>query len=247
MSVTRDTADALTAAPSAKEEFWQGVRDELPLMFGVIPFGLVFGVLGIESGLTPLQTVLLSSILFGGASQVVFAQLWAAGVPALIVGSSVCVVNIRHVLYSASIASYLRHLPLRWRVLLGYLLTDEAYAVSIRRLTNGQAGRFQHFHLLGSGALLWMGWQVSTIAGVVVGETIPESWSLSFAIPLTFIAVVVPIMRTRAEITTAITAGSLAIIGQPLPWNSWLVIAALGGIVTGWMVEHLTSTKRGNA
>jgi predicted branched-subunit amino acid permease len=156
------------------------------------------------------------------------------------------VINIRHVLYSASVASYLRHLPLRWRVLLGYLLTDEAYAVSIRRLTNGRAGRFQHFHLLGSGALLWMGWQASTIAGVVVGETIPESWSLSFAIPLTFIAVVVPIMRTRAEITTAITAGSLAIIGQPLPWNSWLVIAALGGIVTGWMVEHLNGTKRGN-
>jgi predicted branched-subunit amino acid permease len=246
MSVTRDTANALTTAPSAKEEFWQGVRDELPLMFGVIPFGLVFGVLGVESGLTPLQTILLSSILFGGASQVVFAQLWAAGVPAFIVGSSVCVINIRHVLYSASVASYLRHLPLRWRVLLGYLLTDEAYAVSIRRLTNGRAGRFQHFHLLGSGALLWMGWQASTIAGVVVGETIPESWSLSFAIPLTFIAVVVPIMRTRAEITTAITAGSLAIIGQPLPWNSWLVIAALGGIVTGWMVEHLNGTKRGN-
>jgi predicted branched-subunit amino acid permease len=246
MSVTRETANALTTAPSAKEEFWQGVRDELPLMFGVIPFGLVFGVLGVESGLTPLQTILLSSILFGGASQVVFAQLWAAGVPAFIVGSSVCVINIRHVLYSASVASYLRHLPLRWRVLLGYLLTDEAYAVSIRRLTNGRAGRFQHFHLLGSGALLWMGWQASTIAGVVVGETIPESWSLSFAIPLTFIAVVVPIMRTRAEITTAITAGSLAIIGQPLPWNSWLVIAALGGIVTGWMVEHLNGTKRGN-
>ncbi|MFL2845431.1 MAG: AzlC family ABC transporter permease [Candidatus Puniceispirillaceae bacterium] len=247
MSVTRDTADALTTTPSAKEEFWQGVRDEVPLMFGVIPFGLVFGVLGIESGLTPLQTILLSSILFGGASQVVFAQLWAAGVPAFIVGSSVCVINIRHVLYSASVASYLRHLPLRWRILLGYLLTDEAYAVSIRRFTNGRAGRFQHFHLLGSGALLWIGWQASTIAGVVVGETIPESWSLSFAIPLTFIAVVAPIMRTRAEITSAITAGSLAIIGQPLPWNSWLVIAALGGIVAGWMVEHLNGTKRGNA
>ena len=247
MSLTSDTADALTPTPSAKQEFWQGVRDELPLMFGVIPFGLVFGVLGIESGLTPLQTILLSSILFGGASQVVFAQLWAAGAPTLIVGSSVCVINIRHVLYSASVASYLRHLPLRWRVLLGYLLTDEAYAVSIRRFTNGGTGQFQHFHLLGSGALLWMGWQASTITGVVVGETIPESWSLSFAIPLTFIAIVAPIMRSRAEIATAITSGSLAIIGQPLPWNSWLVIAALGGIATGWLVEHLNSTKRGNA
>ncbi len=247
MSMIRDTADALTAAPSAKQEFWQGVRDELPLMFGVIPFGLVFGVLGIESGLTSLQTILLSSILFGGASQVVFAQLWAGGVPTFIVGSSVCVINIRHVLYSASVASYLGHLPLRWRMLLGYLLTDEAYAVSIRRFTNGRTGQFQHFHLLGSGALLWMGWQASTITGVVVGETIPESWSLSFAIPLTFIAIIAPIMRTRGEIATAFTAGSIAIIGQPLPWNSWLVVAALGGIATGWMVERLNSTKSDKA
>ena len=240
---TRDTADELAKAPSAQQEFWQGVCDELPLMFGVVPFGLVFGVLGIESGLDPLQTILLSTILFGGASQVVFAQLWAAGIPALIVGSSVCVINIRHVLYSASMASHLRHLSLRWRLLLGYLLTDEAYAVSIKRFTNGRAGPFQHFHLLGSGSLLWIGWQASTIVGVVAGKTIPESWSLSFAIPLTFIAVVAPITRTRAEIATAVTAGSLAIICQPLPWNSWLIIAASGGIAAGWLVHHLSNGK----
>ncbi|MDC1382666.1 AzlC family ABC transporter permease [Candidatus Puniceispirillum sp.] len=244
MSGTSDTADTLAEAPSPKQEFWQGVCDESPLMFGVIPFGLVFGVLGIESGLDPLQTILLSAILFGGASQVVFAQLWAAGVPALIVGSSVCVINIRHVLYSASMAFHLRHLSLRWRLLLGYLLTDEAYAVSIKRFTNGRAGPFQHFHLLGSGTLLWTGWQASTIMGVVVGKTIPESWSLSFAIPLTFIAVIAPIMRTRAEIAAAVTAGSLATICQPLPWNSWLVIAAFGGITVGWTVHHLNNAKR---
>jgi predicted branched-subunit amino acid permease len=244
MSGEKVTADILAKAPSAADEFWQGVRDELPLMFGVIPFGLVFGVIGIESGLTSFQTILLSSILFGGASQVVFAQLWAAGVPALIVGSSVCVINIRHVLYSASIASYLQHLSLGWRLLLGYLLTDEAYAVSIRRFTNGYSGKSQHFHLLGSGSLLWASWQTSTIAGVVVGETIPESWSLTFAIPLTFIAIIAPIMRTRAEIAAAVSAGSLAIIGQPLPWNSWLVIAALGGIAAGWLVKRQNNSKR---
>ena len=101
-------------------EFWLGVRHELPLQLGVVPFGLVFGILGLASGLTSLQTILLSSILFGGASQVVFAQLWAAGTPPLVVGGSVGVVNLRHVLYSASMAQYLGHLPLRWRILLCY-------------------------------------------------------------------------------------------------------------------------------
>ena len=94
MSGAKKPADVHTKAPSAADEFWQGVRDELPLMFGVIPFGLVFGVIGIESGLTTVQPILMSSILFGGASQVVFAQLWAGGVPALILGSSVCVINL---------------------------------------------------------------------------------------------------------------------------------------------------------
>ena len=246
MSGAQDTTDILTKSPSAADEFWQGVRDEVPLMFGVIPFGLVFGVIGIESGLNSFETILMSSILFGGASQVVFAQLWAAGVPMLIVSGSVCVINIRHVLYSASVASFLQNLSLGWRLLLGYLLTDEAYAVSIRRFTNGYPGRFQHFHLLGSGSLLWISWQTSTILGVVIGETIPESWSLTFAIPLTFIAIIAPILRTRAEITAAVSAGSLSIIGQPLPWNSWLIIAALGGITTGWLVHRYDNTQRRN-
>ena len=224
---------------SAGSEFWAGVREEMPLIFGVAPFGLVFGVLGLESGLTPWQTILMSSVLFGGASQIVFAQLWAAGVPALIVGGSVCVINMRHVLYSASIAAYLRHLPLRWRILLGYLLTDEAYAISIRRFQHDPPGPNQHFHLLGSGMLLWTSWQFSTIFGVLVGSTIPDSWSLSFTLPLTFIAIVAPILKTRADLAAAATAGTIATIGQPLPWNLWLITAAIGGILAGWLVSRL--------
>ena len=172
-------------------EFWLGVRHELPLQLGVIPFGLVFGILGLTSGLTSLQTILLSSILFGGASQVVFAQLWAAGVPPLVVGGSVGVVNLRHVLYSASMAQYLRHLPLRWRILLGYLLTDEAYAVSIKRFRDGPDSPYQHYHLLGSGVTLWVAWQASTLIGVLGGTTIPVSWSVSYThLTLPTIAVV---------------------------------------------------------
>jgi predicted branched-subunit amino acid permease len=224
---------------SAGSEFWAGVRDEVPLIFGVAPFGLVFGVLGLESGLTPWQTILMSSILFGGASQIVFAQLWAAGVPPLVVGGSVSVINMRHILYSASIAAYLRHLPLRWRILLGYLLTDEAYAISIRRFQHAPPGPNQHFHLLGSGMLLWTSWQFSTIFGVLVGGTIPDAWSLSFAIPLTFIAIVAPILKTRADLAAATTAGTIAIIGQPLPWNLWLITAAIGGILAGWLFSRL--------
>ena len=224
-------------------EFWLGERHELPLQLGVIRFGLVFGILGLASVLSSLQTILLSSILFGGASQVVFVQLWAAGVPPMVVGGSVGVVNLRHVLYSASMAQYLRHLPLRWRILLGYLLTDEAYAVSIRRFQDGPNSSHQHYHLLGSGITLWVAWQASTIIGVMAGTTIPDAWSLSFAIPLTFIAVVAPSIRRRADLMACVVAATLSLICQPLLWKSWIVVAACGSIAAGWLTHYYAQTR----
>ena len=215
----------------------------MPLQLGVAPFGLVFGVLGIASGLTPLQTIMLSSIVFGGASQVVFVQLWGALVPPTIVGASVSVINLRHALYSASIAPYLRHLPLRWRIPLAYLLTDEAYAVTIHRLQNEPPSPHQHYHLLGSGITLWVCWQITTVTGVLFGATIPQSWSLGFAIPLTFIALVAPVLRRRADLVACLTAGVISVIGQPLPWKAWIILAAIGGIAAGYLTHRLAGRR----
>ena len=139
-----------TPSCSGNSSSTPGVLEELPLQLGVAPFGLVFGILGIESGLSPIQTISLSLILFGGASQIVFAQLVAAATPFGIILSSVTMINLRHVLYGLSMASYLRKLPIYWRVLLAYLLTDEAYAVSIRRFSQQPPSRYMHFHLLGT-------------------------------------------------------------------------------------------------
>lgn len=222
----------------ARTELWTGVRDGLPLQLGVIPFGLVFGVLGIASGLTPLQTILMSSILFGGASQVVFAQLWATGAPPVFVGTSVSVINLRHVLYSASVAPYLRQLPLCWRVLLAYLLTDEAYAVSIKHFAERPTNPLKHYHLLGAGLTLWVLWQISTILGVFASTTIPEKLSLGFAIPLTFIAIVAPAIRTRSDLLACVTSGGLVLGVQALPWNSSILVAALGGVLAGWLADR---------
>ena len=219
---------------SKSEEFWSGVRQELPLIVGVAPFGLVYGVLGVASGLTELQTILLSSILFAGASQVVFVQLLANGAPSPILATSVSVVNLRHSLYSASVASYLRKLPRKWRVLLAYLLTDEAYAVSINRFQNGDPSPNQHYHLLGTGITLWASWQVSTVVGVYFGTTIPDGWSLDFVIPLTFIALVAPLLKGRSEVIACLSAGFVSIIAQPLPWKIWIIIGALTGIILGY-------------
>ena len=219
-------------------EFLRGIGDQLPLQLGVVPFGLVFGVLGIASGLSPLQTILMSSIVFGGASQVVFAQLWATGASPLIVGSSVLVINLRHMLYSAAVAKYLRPLSLRWRIILGYLLTDEAFAISIKRFETTDRTELEHYHLLGSGLTLWVCWQIATVVGVLAGATIPDEPNLGFAIPLTFMALVLPNLRRVSDIAAATSAALVALFGQALPWNVWIIAAALVGIIVGGILSH---------
>jgi len=220
-------------------EFWRGVRDQLPLQLGVAPFGLVFGVLGIASGLSEWQTILMSAIVFGGASQVVFAQLWMSGAAPWVVGGSVAVINARHILYSVSVAPYLSALPLRWRIMLGYLLTDEAFAVSIHRFEGAKPDQPVHYHLLGSGLTLWVCWQLSTIFGVQIGATLPPYLNLEFAIPLTFLAIVVPRLRHGPEIAAALCAGLVALVGQDLPWNFWIIVAAVAGIGAGACVDWI--------
>ena len=226
-----------------RTEFFLGVSAILPFLLGVVPFGLVFGVLGISSGLTETETILMSSIVFAGASQVVFVQLWAAGSAYSVIASSVALINLRHVLYSASVAEYLKKLNFKWRIVLGYLLTDESFAVSIKRLSAHGESRPVHFFMLGSGFTLWLAWQVSTIAGVVAGSTIPENWELAFAIPLTFIAIVVPLLKNTSTIICALSSCLIAIFGQSLPWNTWIIVAALGGILIGASIEKWKTSK----
>ena len=220
-------------------EFWKGVLAQLPLQLGIVPFGLVFGVLGIASGLSVAQTILMSSIVFGGASQVVFTQLWSTGTSPIVTGGSVAIINMRHVIYSANISKYISVLSLKWRIALGYLLTDEAFAVSFKEFEN--KNRFAHYHLLGGGLTLWFFWQISTIAGVLLGTKIPSNLNLEFAIPLTFMAIILPKLRSFAHLSAAIIASIIAIFGQNLPHNLWIILAAVIGMVVGGFIDKRTS------
>ena len=143
--------------------------------------------------------------------------------------------NARHLLYSAAMAPYLVSKRLRWRIVLAYLLTDEAFVVSSNRFQSDQA-ELAHFHLLGSGLTLWVCWQIATIFGVFAGTTIPEGWHLEFAIPLTFIALIAPLLRNWPHLVVSLVAAGVAVMGQSLPYNSWLILAAaLGVCVGGWL------------
>ncbi|WP_341676402.1 AzlC family ABC transporter permease [Niveibacterium sp. SC-1] len=227
---------AALAGASPRAECLAGVRAELPLLLGVIPFGLIFGAIGLAAGLPAWAVVAMSSVVFGGSSQVVFAQLWGVAPPSVIT-ATVGVVNLRHALYSATLTEWFAGLPWRWKLTLAYLLTDEAYVPAIGRLRDGPPSPHAHWFLFGTGITLWTTWQLATLAGVLIGAAIPASWSLGFSIPLTFIALVVPALHRRSEIFAALVAVCVAILAQGLPHRLWIIAAAAAGIAAGIAAE----------
>jgi 4-azaleucine resistance transporter AzlC len=225
--------EPVPAQRSAAVEFWSGVRDLAPLLFGVAPYGLVFGVLALSSGIPAGTAMAMSSVLFAGASQFLLAQLFAAGALPIVMVAAVALVNLRHALYSASFAPHVAHLPPRWKLALSYLLTDESYAVSIRRLEGGRPSRNRHWYLLGAGVTLWLGWQLATAAGIALGAQLPSSLPLDFALPLTFIAIVVPMIRSRAAVAAAIASAAVALACAGWPYKLGMMAASLAGVLAG--------------
>jgi len=220
-----------------QQAFSLGLRAVAPMLLGVAPFGVIYGVVALQSGIPPLAAMAMSSIVFAGSAQFLLAQLVGAGAPLLLSAGAVGLVNLRHALYSASVAPLLAKLPRRWKVLLAYLLTDEAYAAAIPHLldpTLATTGEVRgHWILLGSGIGLWTGWQLSTLAGVLIGTQLPSDLGLDFALPLTFIAIVVPMIRSRALLASALVAGAVAVALAAMPYKAGLFVAALAGLALG--------------
>ncbi|MBK8783936.1 MAG: AzlC family ABC transporter permease [Anaerolineales bacterium] len=226
------------------KEFWNGVRAEIPLLIGVFPFGMIYGALALNAGLSTAASQLMSSMIFAGSAQFITAQLVHDAAPAFVIIVTIAVVNLRHMLYSASLAPYLEHLSVRWKAVLSYLLTDEAYAPSILNYEKNGVQPFSHWFLFGAGFSLWFNWQVSTALGIFLGAAIPAEWPLDFALPLTFIAMVVPILKNRPMVASALSAGLAAVLAHSLPFKLGIILAALTGILVGTILEGRVSTRR---
>ncbi len=229
---------------SPRSEFLAGIKAELPILLGVLPFGLIYGVLASGAGLPASLAQAMSSIVFAGSAQFIAAQLIGAGTPALVLVLTTLVVNLRHMLYSASVAPYIKHLRPQWKWLLAYLLTDEAYAVTILHYqqTDDTPLTHKHWFFLGAGLALWSTWQASTAVGIFVGAQVPASWSLDFTLALTFIALVVPALKDRAGWVAALVGGTVAVLAAGLPFKLGLILAALTGILAGLGVERYTAS-----
>tara|TARA_B110000881_G_scaffold214028_1_gene225834 strand:+ start:65 stop:763 length:699 start_codon:yes stop_codon:yes gene_type:complete len=223
----------------------RGIIDVSPLMIPVVPFGIIYGIIGMDLGIGSYMTLGLSIIIFGGASQIVLLQLFSGGASSLIILSSVGAVNARHVLYGAVLSEHLSGLKLSWKIILSYVMTDQAFAVSNNYFKKDNKDNNQHYHLLGSGFTCWTIWQISTILGIILGSVIPEKLGLSFTISLTFIALLIGDFRKFKNIIVMFVSGIVATIGyNTIPFKAYIIVAALIALIVAALLTLIDSKKK---
>lgn len=235
----------LARESNARREFLAGVCDTVPLILGAAPFGILFGILALTAGLPWWAAQAMSAFVFAGASQFIAVGLLSAGTAYPFVVLTTFIVNLRHALYAASVADYLRGLSRAWRVLLAFGLTDESFAVTIVRFRGEtqDANMHRHWYFLGANLGMFVPWQLSTALGYALGRAFgdPLALGLDFTLPLVFIAILIPQLRTRAGTLAALVAGLIAVLTFALPNKLGLILAIGAGIAAGVGMEKWIS------
>ncbi len=220
-----------------RSEFIAGSKAILPILIGVLPFALIAGVTAVSVGMTEVQGVGMSFIVYAGAAQLVAMQLIGLTTPIPIIWLSTLFINMRFLMYSISIGPHWEKMTMRWKIPMAFLLTDQAYAVSILHYDEHPQGKNRRWFYLGAAVPFWIMWQTGTAVGVFIGVLVPASWQLDFAIPLTFLALMLATIKDWSMVAAAIGAGIMVIISQPLPYNLGLLLAAIVGIGIGILTQ----------
>lgn len=230
--------------PKARAELGAGVRDMLPLLVGVVPFGVLFGIVSFTANLPFWATLLMSVIVFAGASQFAAVGLLTQGAAMPLIVLTTFIINLRHAFYGASVAGYLSGLHKAWRRVLAYTLTDESYAVTITHYRDATRGdpALKHWYFLGANLTLYFLWQLTTAVGYFVGQMIgdPLALGLDFTLPVIFIAILIPRLKSRADLIGALVASLIAVFAFSLPNKLGLLIAIAAGIAVGFGVDKWT-------
>lgn len=227
---------------SARSEFVAGVRDTFPLIVGAVPFGLIFGALAAGSGLSFAAAAAMSAVVFAGSAQFIALSLVAAGTTWPFIVLTTLVVNLRHALYSATLAPQVTRLSQRWRIPLAFWLTDETFVIAANRYNQKDASPHKHWYWLGSAVSMYANWQLCTWLGLLFGQLMPNAaaWGLDFAMPATFIGIVVPYLKNRPMLAAVIISGLVAMLAYPLPNKLGLILAAIAGVTAGIIVENVS-------
>lgn len=224
---------------TTKSAYWAGVRDGLPFIVMVVPFALLFGVVGIEAGLSMAQTMSFSVLVIAGASQFAALQLMLENAAIGFVLLAALAVNLRMAMYSAALAPHLGSAPFWQRALVGYLNFDQSYMASIAKYEDNPQMTLpaKVAYFLGIALVISPLWCVFTYIGARLGATVPADIEIAFILPIAFLSMVAPMLKSLAHVAAAFVSIIVAISLVGLPAGSGLLIAAVCAMLTGVVVE----------
>lgn len=224
---------------TTKSIYWQGVRDGAPFILVIVPFSLLFGVVATEAGLNVLETMSFSVLVIAGAAQFTALQLLTDGAPTLIALVSALAVNLRMAMYSASLTPWIGEATLGQRAIAAYFTVDQSYACAIVAFEQnpGWGIRQRLAYFFGVVTPICPLWYLFTLIGALVGTSIPQGLALDFALPITFLAMIGPMLRTPAHVLAALVSVVTALIFAVLPYNLGLLVAGVAGMMTGAQAE----------
>ncbi len=232
-----------------KSAYWQGLRDGAPFILVVTPFAMLFGVSASEAGLPLAEVMSFSFLVIAGAAQFAALQMMTENAPVLVVLATALAVNLRMAMYSAALTPHLGHAPLWKRAVMAYFIVDQTYALSTLRYEREPAlslsARVAYF--AGTASPVCLPWYAATWVGAEVGARIPPEFALDFALPITFLAMIAPMLRTAAHVAAALTSILLALGLAFLPYNMGLMTAALAALIVGAQVELWQTRRRARA
>ena len=223
-----------------RSTYWRGLRDGLPFLLVLIPFAMLFGVLATEAGLSVFETLSFSVVVIAGAAQFTALQLLNEHAPTLIVLASALTVNLRMAMYSASITPHLGHLPLWKRAVAAYFLVDQTYALAATEYEKrpGMTPPEKVAYFFGAVTPVCLPWYFFSMLGAWIGKSVPPEYGLDFALPIAFLAMMGPALRTGAHMVAALVATVAAMALAVVPYNLGLLAAAICGMVAGAEVER---------
>lgn len=230
----------------SRAAFWRGCKHSAPFVLVVGPFAVLFGVLATEVGLNLLETMSFSVVVVAGAAQFTALQLMRDDAPTLIVLLSALAVNLRMAMYSASLTPHLGAAPLWQRALIAYVILDQSYACAIVEFEKNKQTRLPEriAYFFGTSAFVVPAWYGCTYLGAIIGTQVPDSWALDFALPITFLALMAPMLRTRAHLVAALVSIVISLLCAGLPYSLGLLLAGVLAMLAGAQTEvYLTRRK----
>ncbi len=229
-------------------EFRQGLGDMVSVAPGLAAWGMMTGVAMVKSGMSVVEAVAMTLLVYAGSSQLAAIPLIAAGAPVLVIWATGFCVNLRFVVFSAHMRPYLLHLPRRWRLLTGYMTADLSYVMFTRRYPqppqDAPQRQAQLAYLLGGCATNWGSWQLASLLGIALAHSVPPAWGLGFAGILALLGVACSLASSQLRVVSAGVAGTAAVAAFALPFKLNIVVAIAAAVALSLLLEKTPLFQR---